>query len=388
MGKKITSNMRVCSLHFSETDYFSTAIKLCEDNDQLCNSENGEKNVDEFNDLSISLDQVPIATVSQKNKDTEPTKILKVDVGISVKSGDLVEHNFSNFIKTDKELSTATGIPSFKILNLLCKIVEKVAPILRSYTGKLTIQDRVILTFTKLKQNVSYAFLALLFPSCSERHIPNVICNILDILGNALKDAIIFPSKQEILKNIPSCFREYANVCLILDCTEIEIQRPQNLCDQLLTYSFYKGRHTVKFLTGCSPGGLLTYVSPAYGGRASDKAIFEQSNIIQTIGTGSSIMVDKGFNIDDICFENGIRIVRPPFLRNKAQFSETEALDTRGIASARVHVERLNQRMKVFQILGSKMPSCLVKKSEHIMTIIAAVINLSAPILKDDKFQK
>ena len=98
------------------------------------------------------------------------------------------------------------------------------------------------------------------------------------------------------------------------------------------------------------------------------------------------IMVDKGFLIDDICTENKIKVVRPPFLRNKTQFSQTEALNTCSIASARVHIERLNQRLKVFQILGNKMPSCLVKKSEHIMTVIAAVVNLSSPILSDERF--
>lgn len=155
-------------------------------------------------------------------------------------------------------------------------------------------------------------------------------------LGNSLKRAVYFPSKEEISKNISTCFEEFKNVSLVLDCTEIKVQKPSNTCDQLLMYSFYKSKFTVKYLTACTPGGVLAYVSPGYGGRASDKAIFEQSPIIQHANVDNEIMVDKGFLIDDICTEHGIKLVRPPFLKKKKQLSQSEAVYNRSIASARV----------------------------------------------------
>lgn len=81
-----------------------------------------------------------------------------------------------------------------------------------------------------------------------------------------------------------------------------------------------------------------------------------------------------------------MKLIRLPFLKDKVQFSEDDAVENADIASANVHVERFNQRLKVFEILGSKMSSCLVPKSEKIMTILCAVVNLSSPIFKDDKF--
>jgi hypothetical protein len=51
-----------------------------------------------------------------------------------------------------------------------------------------------------------------------------------------------------------------------------------------------------------------------------------------------------------------------------------------------VHIERSNQRLKTFQVLGSTMPVCLISKADKIFNIICAVVNLSAPIIKDDKF--
>jgi len=64
-------------------------------------------------------------------------------------------------------------------------------------------------------------------------------------------------------------------------------------------------------LIGISPGGLITYISKLYGGRASDKAIFEQSNLIELMQKPDAVMVDKGFLIDDICKKKYITITFP-----------------------------------------------------------------------------
>lgn len=66
----------------------------------------------------------------------------------------------------------------------------------------------------------------------------------------------------------------------------MKVQKPKCLCCRIRTYSHYNGKHTVKFLTGISPGGIITFISKAYGGRVSDKAIFEQSNLIKKLILG------------------------------------------------------------------------------------------------------
>ncbi|KAJ8976148.1 hypothetical protein NQ317_018087 [Molorchus minor] len=174
---------------------------------------------------------------------------------------------------------------------------------------------------------------------------------------------------------------------IILDCTEIIIQKPKCLCCRIRCYCQYKLNNTIKFMTGVSPGGLITYVSKCYGGRTSDKAIFEQSGLIKQLEMSKdAIMVDKGFLIDKICEDYDIRLYRPPFLRAKNQLAREESRLNVAIASARVHVERANQRIKLFAILNSKMQWPLVSLSEDIFTIACAITNLSPPIIADDKF--
>lgn len=97
-------------------------------------------------------------------------------------------------------------------------------------------------------------------------------------------------------------------------------------------------------------------------------------------------MVDKGFLIDNVCLQNGIKLIRPTFLRKKTRFSKEEALLNVKIAKARVHIERTNQRLKTFKILSDKMPQGLISKVEQIFFIISAIVNLSSSIFKDDKF--
>lgn len=95
-------------------------------------------------------------------------------------------------------------------------------------------------------------------------------------------------------------------------------------------YSVYKQTYTVKFMVGVAPSGLITFVSRGYGGRSSDKAIFEQSNIVNKLIPGrDELMVDKGFIIVHICNTFRIKVIRPPFLRKKKQFTPEEAVITR-----------------------------------------------------------
>lgn len=48
------------------------------------------------------------------------------------------------------------------------------------------------------------------------------------------------------------------------------------------------------------------------------------------------------------------------FFTDKKQLSQAESLMTAKIAKARVHVERSNQRIKTFKLVGDTMPVKLV----------------------------
>ncbi|XP_048507072.1 uncharacterized protein LOC125500032 [Athalia rosae] len=246
----------------------------------------------------------------------------------------------------------------------------------------------IIMTFMKLKQNMSYALLAILFRSYTPETCGEKFFQMIDLLYTRLKPGIYRLEKENILKNIPFDFIGFENVCAVIDCTKISIQRPKPLCCQVVTYSRYKSCYTVKFMTPVTPSGLNPSISKPFGGRASDNAIFEQSEIIEKFDKNDDVMTGRGLTVDDYYQKNDVKLISPALLKNRKQFPKVEAINGRRIAKARVHVERCDQRIKSFGISLSKMPIGLLYKVEKIFTIICAIANLSQPILRDEKFME
>ncbi|SMN01057.1 hypothetical protein SPONN_2353 [uncultured Candidatus Thioglobus sp.] len=110
---------------------------------------------------------------------------------------------------------------------------------------------------------------------------------MLNILDQKLAGLIIWPDRETLRQTMPSSFRKFFKACaVIIDCSEIFLERPSNLLARAQVWSNYKHHHTVKFLIGITPQGTISFVSDCYGGRASDKEIMENSNLINHLLPG------------------------------------------------------------------------------------------------------
>ncbi|KAM7302212.1 uncharacterized protein ISCGN_017729 [Ixodes scapularis] len=271
-----------------------------------------------------------------------------------------------------------------ELLNALEKLMSEKMP--TSSRAVLPARDRIILTMMAFKHALTFDFLSNVF-GVSPSTVSTTVKQTTKVLAEFLKCAITWPSKDEVLHNMPTCFEKFSHVRIVLDCTEIPVGRPKCLKCRISTYSHYKKGHTVKFMIGVSPGGLITYLSSGYGGRASDKVIFDQSGLVDKLLPGiDHIMVDKGFLIDATCESRLIAVVRPPFLHAKKQLTKAEALATKHIAAARVHVERVIQRIKLLKMVSQKMPWNMVPLADDMLSIACGLANLSPSVLADNKF--
>lgn len=70
----------------------------------------------------------------------------------------------------------------------------------------------------------------------------------------------------------------------------------------------------------------------------------------------------------------------PPFLE-KDEFTEQETRDTYTIASVRIHVERIMQRLRLYKILAH-IPENLFDHIDDIVHMACVLVNLQPPILK------
>ena len=127
----------------------------------------------------------------------------------------------------------------------------------------------------------------------------------INVLSFKLKEVFPWPSRDMIIARAPVQFRKYPNTRVIIDCTELYIQRPTSLQSQAITFSHYKHHNTFKALVGISPGGVITYVLELWGGRVSDEVITEKCGILDLIEKGDNIMADRGFEIKELLSRKG-----------------------------------------------------------------------------------
>ena len=78
---------------------------------------------------------------------------------------------------------------------------------------------------------------------------------------------------------------------------------------------------TLKVLIAIAPNGLISFVSKEYCGRASDKAITEDSGFYNLLEPNDMIMADKGFQITEELEARQVTLLIPPGRRCDAQVS-------------------------------------------------------------------
>jgi len=91
-----------------------------------------------------------------------------------------IKTNFklSDLITTESILSSFTGIGSYSLLDMLVRCVSRID---QNKKSKLSIRDQIILTMCKLKLNLTYTCLAVLFQvarSCCTRYFKKNCCSL------------------------------------------------------------------------------------------------------------------------------------------------------------------------------------------------------------------
>ena len=117
-------------------------------------------------------------------------------------------------------------------------------------------------------------------------------------------------------------------------------------------FSTYKNHTTLKGLIGISPSGAVTFVSQLYNGSISDREIVYCSGFLDLpFNEGDSVMAEKGFTVEDL-LALGVKLNIPPFLCSSIQMPTKEVVWTQEIASLRIHVERVINKIKKLSYMG------------------------------------
>lgn len=285
----------------------------------------------------------------------------------------------------DAQCKYYTGLPTKKHFMIILKYVGSFFP---TILMTLTPSQLLLLTLIKLRLGSDFRDLGYRF-NISEHTASRNFYTILNILYGKLKSLISFPDKEQMEKTMPASFRKYfgKKVSLIIDCTEIFIETPSNPKSAAEVFSHYKNHSTIKYLIGITPHGIIAFISPAYGGRASDGFITKDSGLLSHIEPGTIVLADKGFKMKDSFTMRGAELQLPAFVYKQQQLNPIELEKTRHLANVRIHVERVIGLLKnKYRILQNTFPCNIVFKSgvgyvDQIMIVCCALLNICPSIV-------
>lgn len=246
-------------------------------------------------------------------------------------------------------------------------------------TRCLTPFNEFFLVLCRLRLGLLELDLAYRF-AISQSTVSRICVTWINLMYCKFKEIEIWPCRAQIDHFMPRSFKEsYPSTRCIVDATEIFIQQPSSPVAQQLTFSSYKNHNTFKAIVGITPSGAVSFISDIYGGTISDRELTERCGILQKLQPGDSVMADKGFTIADILEPIGVSLNIPP-RKLQHQFEESELIQTRRIASIRIHVERAIGQLKSYRILNS-IPNCMAGIANQTFFVCTMLTNFKKPLV-------
>lgn len=309
--------------------------------------------------------------VEDGDSDEELDEVLSSEIKLLNKNK-IVKSRLELIMKCNTKLYLGLPEQCFYVLDLLVKQTNLE-------------MNHILLTLKKIRLAEPFSIVADDFgisASCASR----IFCKTVPLLAQCLKELIFWPERSKIVQFLPMPFRaRYSNVQSIIDCLEIEIEKPSNSVHQALTWSEYKHCNTIKYLISSTPDGFINFISEGYGGRISDSLLFEKCDFLKKLPSDCAVMADRGFkHVEPLLIQKGCTLVRPPSVPSGAKMSKEDVMQTKRIASLRIHIECLIRRLREFNKL--KPHACadhnLIAVIDEVIVIASALINLQAPLVR------
>ena len=276
------------------------------------------------------------------------------------------------------------GVPDDAMFVIDLLAAEVVEP-LQGSGAKLSAYDVCLLVLMKVKQDRQFCYLADDF-GISRSYAGRLFAKYVCVIADALSDFIVWPKEEVIRKHLPLAFKaRFSSVTCLIDCLEIEIEKPSAALDQSLTWSSYKACNTLKYLISITPNGLINFISDGFGGRASDMAVLQRSGFLLRLKPGMVVMADRGFKaVEPALVSVGCSLVRPESVTANAVLQKDQVLWSKQVASLRIHVERAIRRVREYAMLRphAVVDAKLADYADSCMLIACGLVNVQERLIK------
>lgn len=171
-----------------------------------------------------------------------------------------------------------TGLPQFSVFQCLFNFFEPRASKMTYWHGdkkrnekakgrprEMDLIDEFFMVLVRLRTGMAGKEIARNF-GISEGQVSKVFTTWINFLQRELRAITLFPTVLEIQEHLPDAFHNFPNTRVVLDGTEVRIEKPSSLRAQRQTFSSYKHYNTYKAVVGCTPDGYICHVSDLWGG--------------------------------------------------------------------------------------------------------------------------
>ena len=292
-----------------------------------------------------------------KNKECNTPHIDTFDQSVQTDFPQVEAFQGFSSARNDQQLQDLAGVTFNNFKFLLKRTFDA------SRSCKMSKENRLFIFLIKVKTGLTFSAIAVLF-SVHRTTISRIFFSILQTLAFVTSNLVLWLNKDIIQGTMPECFKEDYNI-----------------------YSHYKKGFTAKLLVGITPAGFISLKSRVAGGRKSDSLLTIESGLIDLLDDGDIVLADKGFpEIKETVNESGkkVLVIMSPFLEKKSEFNKQETEETYCIARVRIHVERVMQRLRTYNILN-KIPANLFHCLDDIVHVCCVLVNLQPPIINDEK---
>ncbi|XP_052784430.1 uncharacterized protein LOC128220189 [Mya arenaria] len=289
------------------------------------------------------------------------------------------EFGFEN-IQTDTDSRFYTGLS----LSVFMTLISTLSTYGKGFPYRMSVPNQILSVLLRLRLALTFEDIGRRF-GVSHQLMSNVFKSWINVMSQHLSHCVVWLPRDTIRRTLPNSFKtSFPKTTCIIDCSESFIQRPFSLKARAQTWSTYKSNNTAKFLIAIAPNGFIMYISPLYGGRASDNFITKNCGFLDYLLPGDEVMADRGFTIgEDLCSRR-VKLNIPAFMKGRSQLSEQETIDSRRIAAERIHVERAIMRMKSFRLLNTKYSIKTLHNADKTVRVVAALCNMRDSLIRDD----
>ena len=305
--------------------------------------------------------------------------------------------SYENICKDSSSMKHLTGLTTeqfdalYSFLDSICPLDDIVAYRAKTSTGvcrdkrgrdhKFTNREKLFICLVRLRRGFTLKTLSILLgsptKSVEQTIIRRIFTTFIQLMYKVFRDMerVMFPSRAITARYLPRVFKTMKKTRCIVDCTEFSVETSRNFARQGNTYSAYKHTNTFKCLIAITPNGGACFVSDLYEGDIDDVQLFKKCGILKHINPGDIVMADRGFTVQHLLNPLHAQLKIPSFLKGRANLSAAEEIETRKIAKARIHVERFNERLKQFRLIGRKIPLSLAPIATQMVVVASGLVN-------------